>query len=168
MADIGKFFGGVFGSVAGAANPLSPAATIIDGAAKILGMVKLSPELKAQLQAQLTEENIDLEKAQLAADVAAMQGQLDANKIEAASTSFWVAGPRPAVMWTCAAALAWEFVLKPFLAFVLIATHHPPIAPLPILDTATLITGLLIPMLGLGGLRTYEKLQGAPGADKLQ
>jgi hypothetical protein len=168
MADAGAFFGKFFGSAAGAANPLSPAATIIDGVQKILGMVHLSPELKAQLQAQLTLENIDIEKAELAANLAQVQGQLDANKIQAASTNIWVAGPRPAVMWTCAAALAWEFVLKPFLAFVLIAIHHPPIAPLPVLDTATLITGLLIPMLGLGGLRTYEKLQGVPGADNLQ
>lgn len=166
MADVGKFFGGLFGSAA--AGIASPAGQVVDGAAKIIGMFKLSPEVKAQLQAQLVAENIDLEKAQLAAEVAAMQGQLDANKIEAASTSFWIAGPRPAVMWVCAAALAWEFVLKPFLAFTLIAIHHPPMAPLPVLDTATLITGLLIPMLGLGGLRTYEKLQGAPGADRLQ
>lgn len=161
-----KFLGGLFGSAA--AGIASPVGQVVDGAAKIIGMFKLSPEVKAQLQAQLVAENIDLEKAQLAAEVAAMQGQLDANKLEAASTSIWVAGPRPAVMWVCALALAWEFVLKPFLAFVLIAIHHPPIAPLPVLDTATLITGLLIPMLGLGGLRTYEKLQGAPGADKLQ
>jgi hypothetical protein len=130
-------------------------------------MFKLSPEVKAQLEAQLTAENIDMDKAELAAQLAAVQGQLDANKIEAASTSIWVAGPRPAVMWVCAAALAWEFVLKPFLQFILIATHHPPIVPLPVLDAATLVTGLLAPMLGLGGLRTYEKIQGAPGADKL-
>lgn len=166
MADIAKFFGGLFGSAA--AGVATPAAQVVDGASKIIGMFKLSPEVKAQLQAQLTAENIDMEKAELAAQLAAMQGQVDLDKIEAASQNFWIAGPRPAVMWVCAAALAWEFVLKPFLTFVLIATHHPPIAPLPVLDAATLITGLLVPMLGLGGLRTYEKIQGAPGADKLQ
>jgi hypothetical protein len=166
VPDIGKFFGGLFGGAA--AGVASPAAQVVDGASKIIGMFKLSPELKAQLQAQLTTENIDMEKAELAANLAAVQGQLDINKIEAASTSLWVAGPRPAVMWVCAAALAWTFVIEPFLQFFLIAIHKPPIAPLPVLDAATLISGLLVPMLGLGGLRTYEKVQGASGADKLQ
>jgi len=166
MADIGKFLGGLFGSAAGAAA--SPASTLVDGASRLIGMFKLSPEVKAQLEAQLTAENIDLEKAQLAAQVAAMQGQLEIDKQEAASTSVFVAGWRPAVGWTCAAALAWEFVIKPFFQFVLIATHHPPMVPLPTLDTGTLIAGLLAPMLGLGSLRTAEKIQGVDGASKLQ
>ena len=166
MADIGKFFGSLFGSAAGAA--ISPAQGIVDGASKIIGMFKLSPEVKAQLQSQLVAENIDLEKAELAAQVAAMQGQLDTNKQEAASTNVFVAGWRPAVGWVCAFALAWEFAIKPFFVFVLTATHHPLLTPLPVLDTATLVAGLLAPMLGLGGLRTFEKTQGAPGSDKLQ
>jgi len=163
---IGSFFGGVLGGAA--SGVASPAAQIVDGASKLIGMFKLSPEVKAQLQAQLTAENIDLEKANLAAEVAAMQGQLDIDKQEAASTNVFVAGWRPAVGWTCALALAWEFVLKPLLQFILIATHHPPMVPLPALDTGTLIAGLLAPMLGLGGLRTAEKIQGVDGAAKLQ
>ena len=165
MPDIGKFFGSLFGStVAGVANP---AAQVVDGASKLIGMFKLSPELKANLEAQLTAENIDLEKAELAAQVGAMQGQLEINKQEAASTNIWVAGWRPGVGWVCAFALAYHFVLQPFLQFGLIAIHHPPIVPLPVLDTATLITGLLAPLLGLAGMRTYEKLQGAPDSEKL-
>lgn len=168
MADVGKFFGSLLGTAAGAANPLTPAQGIIQGAQQLIGMFKLSPEIKAQLEAQLNEANIDLEKAQLAAQVAAMQGQLDINKQEAASTSIWVAGWRPAVGWVCAAALAWEFVLKPFLVFGLIAIHHPPLTPLPVLDVATLVAGLLAPLLGLGTMRSYEKVQGTPDAPKLQ
>jgi|SRR6267378_4858788 len=166
MPDLGKFFGGLFGGVA--AGVASPAVQVIDGASKIIGMFKLSPELKAQLQAQLTAENVDLEKTELAAQVAAMQGQLEINKIEAQSTSVWIAGWRPAVGWVCATALAWEFVLKPFFQFILIVSHHPPMVPLPVLDAATLITGLLAPLLGLGGLRTLEKIQNAPDSGKLQ
>jgi hypothetical protein len=168
MADVGKFFGSLFGTAANAANPATPVEGILDGASKIIGMFKLPPDVKAQLQAQLTAENIDLEKAQLAAQVAAMQGQLDIDRQEAASTSIWVAGWRPAVGWVCASALAWEFVLKPFLVFGLIAIHHPPITPLPVLDTATLVAGLLAPLLGLGGMRTFEKVNSAPGATSLQ
>jgi Holin of 3TMs, for gene-transfer release len=168
MADVGKFFGSLIGTTASAANPATPVSAIVDGAAKIIGMFKLPPDVKAQLQAQLTEANIDLEKAQLAAQVAAMQGQLDIDRQEAASTSIWVAGWRPAVGWVCASALAWEFVLKPFLVFGLIATHHPPMTPLPVLDTATLVAGLLAPLLGLGGMRSWEKVQGTPDSPKLQ
>lgn len=166
MADVGKFFGSLFGSAAG--SVISPAQGIVDGASKIIGMFKLSPDVKAQLNAQLTAENIDLEKAQLAAELAQVQGQLDIDKQEAAATNVFVAGWRPAVGWVCAFALAWEFTIKPFFVFILIATHHPPITPLPVLDTATLVAGLLAPMLGLGGLRTLEKTQGVSGADKLQ
>lgn len=166
MADVGKFFGSLFGStVAGAATPAS---AIVEGASKIIGMFKLSPDVKAQLEAQLTAENIDLEKAELAAQVGAMQGQLEINKQEAASTNVFVAGWRPMVGWVCASALAYHFVLQPFLQFGLIAIHHPPMVPLPVLDAATLITGLLAPLLGLGAMRTFEKVQGAPGTDKLQ
>ena len=52
--------------------------------------------------------------------------------------------------------------------FTLIAIHHLPLVPLPALDVGTLIAGLLAPLLGLGGLRTLEKVQSAPGTDKLQ
>lgn len=157
---------GTAGAAAGAA--VNPAATIIDGAKGILGMFKLDPTVKAQLEAQLTEANIDLEKAQLAAQVSQLQGQLDIDKQEAASTNVFIAGWRPAVGWVCASALAWEFLLKPFAQFILIATHHPPMQPLPALDTGTLIAGLLAPMLGLGTMRSVEKIQGVPGSGQLQ
>lgn len=161
MPDIGKFFGSLFGSAA--AGVASPAAQAIEGAGKIIGMFKLSPELKAKLQAELTAENIDLEKAELAAQVGAMQGQLEINKQEAASTNWFVAGWRPGVGWVCVLGLFWAYFLQPFVEFALInfRGHLPP--GIPHLDTGTLISGLLIPLLGLGALRTYEKVQDAAG-----
>jgi hypothetical protein len=161
MADIGKFFGSLFGStVAGAA---SPAAAVVDGASKIIGMFKLSPELKAQLQAQLTAENIDLEKAELAAQVGQMQGQLEINKAEAASTSIFIAGWRPGVGWVCVFALAYAYILQPFAVFLLTAFKVHLTGPLPDLDSKTLISGLLIPLLGLATLRTVEKVTNSEG-----
>src|SRR5258707_13172123 len=118
MPDIGKFFGSFFGSAA--AGVASPAAQAIEGAGKIIGLFKLSPELKAKLQAELTEGNLDLEKAELAAQVGAMQGQLEINKQEAASTNWFVAGWRPAVGWVCVLGLFWASVLQPFVEFGLI------------------------------------------------
>lgn len=173
MSVLSSIFGGAakgVGTIAGSAASAAanPAADIVDGASKIIGMFKLDPTVKAQLEQQLDLAHLDMEKAELAAQVASMQGQLDIDAKEAASTNIFVAGWRPAVGWVCALALAWEFLLKPFAQFILIATHHPPMQPLPALDTGTLIAGLLAPMLGLGGLRTVEKVQGAPGASQLQ
>lgn len=171
MADLGKFFGGFFG--AAASGVVSPAAQVVEGASKIIGMFKLAPEVKAQLQAQLTAEQVDLEKAQLAAELAQIQGQLDIDKQEAASTSIFIAGWRPAVGWICASALAWEFVLKPFLTFGLLTFHHAPLTALPVLDVAALVGGILAPLLGLGTMRSLDKkwagdTQGGPSAEKLQ
>jgi hypothetical protein len=158
---IGSFFGNIVGTAAGSAA--TPAATIADSAEKIIGMFKLSPDVKAQLQAQLTAENVDLEKAQLAADLAQMQGQLDANTAEAKSPSWFIAGARPAVMWVCVLALFYAYVFQPFAQFSLTAFHKNLQGPLPTLDTGTLISGLLIPLLGLGAMRTIEKVTGTEG-----
>lgn len=159
--DFGKLFGSIVGSAAGSA--ISPAQTIIDGTSKLIGMFKLSPELKAQFEQQLTLANIDMEKAELAAEVASVQGQLEINKQEAASTNWFVAGWRPAVGWVCVAALLYDYVVQPFIIFGFACFHHPLPANLPALDTGTLISGLLIPLLGIAGLRTYEKVTGTEG-----
>jgi hypothetical protein len=161
VADIGKFFGSLFGSAVGGA--VSPASTAVDGAAKIIGLFKLSPDVKAQIQAQLTAENIDLEKAELAAQVGQMQGQLEINKIEAASTSLFIAGWRPAVGWVCVTALAYAYILQPFLVFLLAVFKVHSNEPFPALDTGTLISGLLIPLLGIAALRTVEKVTNSEG-----
>lgn len=154
-------FGSFFGSIVGGAA--SPAEGIVDGAAKIIGMFKLSPDVKAQLQQQLTLANLDLEKTALAGDIASMQGQLDANKAEAESKSTFIAGWRPFVGWTCGAAFAWAFVLQPFTAFILAAAHRTIV--LPTLDLSTMMP-VLLGLLGLGTLRTYEKVQGVSSTDQ--
>lgn len=161
MADVGKFFGSLFGSAA--SGMASPAAAMVDGASKIIGMFKLSPELKAKLQAELTAENIDIEKTELAASLAQVQGQLDINKLEAASTSLFIAGWRPAVGWVCVLGLAYAYVIEPFLKVGLTIYRPDLMAKLPALDTGTLISGLLIPLLGLGALRTFEKFKDVEG-----
>lgn len=161
MPDVGKFFGSMFGSAATAANPVSAVGNVLDGVQKVIGMFKLSPEAKAEIEAHLTEANIDLQKTQIAAELARVQGQLEINKQEAAAPNIFIAGWRPAVGWVCVAALAWAYLCQPFFTFFLMVFHRTLPANLPSLDTGTLISGLLIPLLGLAGLRTLEKLQGA-------
>ena len=97
----------------------------------------------------------------LTAMTSLVQGQLEINKQEAKHVSIFVAGWRPAVGWICGVALAWNFVIQPLLLWG--AWMFPEVAPdistAPKLDTDELMT-VLLGMLGLGGLRTYEKRLG--------
>lgn len=97
------------------------------------------------------------ELAQLDADLKLATGQMEVNKVEAASQSLFVAGWRPAVGWCCAAAFAFKFIGGP-LAVVLMAMAGHPIT-LPVFDFTEMST-VLLGMLGLGGLRTIERVKG--------
>ena len=99
-----------------------------------------------------------IEAEMLAAMTALVQGQLEINKVQAQHQSVFVAGARPFLMWVCGAGYAWQFVLQPLLSWVLVAAGLD-FEPLPILDIGPLAT-LTMGMLGLGGLRTYEKRLG--------
>lgn len=85
------------------------------------------------------------------------QGQVETNKIEAANANIFVAGWRPFIGWVCGAALAYTYIIAPFWAWWLTVYH--PDAALPILPSDNLFE-LVLAMLGLGGLRTFEKLKG--------
>ncbi len=86
------------------------------------------------------------------------KGQLEINKAEAASGSIFKGGWRPAVGWVCAIAFAYHFILKDLIIFG--ASFAGATLPeLPEFDMGTLLT-VLGGMLGIGGLRTYEKQKG--------
>lgn len=88
----------------------------------------------------------------------ASMAQAQANAEQAKHPSIFVAGARPAIMWICAAAMAYHFVLQPFLVFgVLVSGVELP--ALPELDMASLMP-VLMGILGLGGLRSWEKTRG--------
>jgi len=97
----------------------------------------------------------------LGAMTSLVQGQLEINKVEASHGSIFVAGWRPAIGWVCGIALAWNFVVQPLLLWSawLFPEIAPDISTAPKLDTGELRT-VLLGMLGLGGLRTYEKRLG--------
>jgi hypothetical protein len=98
---------------------------------------------------------------EFAGELSLLVGQLEINKAEAASSSVFVAGWRPMIGWTCGFALAYNFILYPFLKFaVLVVVMKYPAVMLPefpVLNTAELMT-VLMGMLGLSGMRTFEKL----------
>ncbi len=79
-----------------------------------------------------------------------MKGQLEVNKVEAAHKSLFVAGWRPAIGWICALALLYSTLVRPILAIWL---------TVPAVDSGLLQT-ILMGMLGLGAMRSYEKTKG--------
>ena len=106
-------------------------------------------------------------KAKLAHEIATMSdthaqqallSQLEINKAEAASGSLFKGGWRPFIGWTSGIAFAYHFVLQPILVFVLTASGVD-LPDLPVFDMSTLLT-VLGGMLGIGGLRSYEKSKG--------
>ena len=99
--------------------------------------------------------------AQLTADTQLAQAQTKINEIEAASTNMFIAGWRPAVGWICGTGLLYAAVVNPIGQF-LAMTYFSYKGPFPVLDTGTLVS-VLVGMLGLGGMRTFEKLKGAEG-----
>ena len=107
------------------------------------------------------------QKAALAHEIATMserhaqelaKGQLEINKAEAASGSVFKGGWRPFIGWVCGVAFAYHFVLQPFIVFGVTAAGVE-IQELPSFDMGSLMT-VMMGMLGLGGLRSYEKKQG--------
>ena len=84
--------------------------------------------------------------------------QAETNQAEATHRSVWVAGWRPFIGWVCGIALAWHFVLSPVIIF-LAAWFSVTLPALPVFDMGSLMT-VLMGMLGLGGLRTFEKTKG--------
>ena len=107
------------------------------------------------------------QKARLAHEIATMAdrhaqeialSQIEVNKAEAASGSIFKGGWRPAIGWVCATAFAYHFVLQPLIVFGVL-TAGVELPALPEFDMASLMT-VMMGMLGLGGLRTYEKQKG--------
>jgi hypothetical protein len=97
------------------------------------------------------------ERAEMQAAVMVVQGQLDTNKAEAASSSVFVAGWRPFIGWVCGSACAWNWIGLPIVkAVLLVAGYKLDLAPADLTEMLPILMG----MLGLGALRTTEKIKG--------
>ena len=113
---------------------------------------RVVPDKAAAAKAKLEMEARLLEVATTQASQ-----QAEINKIEASHASIFVSGWRPYIGWVCGMAIAWAFLLAPMLSWLLPVMGV--VAAVPPLQTEFLLE-LVFAMLGLGGLRTFEKLKG--------
>ena len=98
-----------------------------------------------------------LEKERVDAANSVMLPQTEINKAEAAHKSIFVAGWRPFIGWVCGVGIAWSMVVQPVAQWAMIAWGDG--TELPTIDTSYLME-LVTAMLGMSGLRTFEKLRG--------
>ena len=87
------------------------------------------------------------------------QQQMQLNKLDAVSARFWQAGWRPFIGWVCGMAFCWHFLVGPIIETI--ATAIGLNVPWPRFEMETLNT-TLFGLLGLGAMRTFEKVRGAP------
>jgi hypothetical protein len=127
---------------------LDPISALLEVGSKVLDRVLPDP-------AQQAAAKLELLKLQQNGELAQISGQMEINKVEAASGSIFVSGWRPSIGWVCSAGFAVQFVVGPLAEWGSSLAGHP--VKFPQMDTGTMMP-LLLGMLGLGGLRTAEKL----------
>jgi len=129
---------------------LDPVTALMDIGGKVIDRLWPDP-------VQAATAKLELIKLQQSGELAAMTGQLEINKIEAANASLFVSGWRPAIGWVCGAACAWNWIgLKIALFVAAYLGHELKIAPADLSEMMPVLLGLL----GIGGLRTIEKING--------
>lgn len=136
-------------SIIAAATALLPTLT------GILDKVIPDPEARARAQLDLLRLQQEGQFKELDAQLQVNLAQAEINKIEAASQSGYQAGWRPLAGYVCMAGLAYEFLLRPLLPWLLVVTGVEGVPDLPSLDGV--LFELIAGMLGLGTLRTADR-----------
>lgn len=143
-------FGAVNLDLGGVLNGLGKVGALFkDIRAAITGKEILDPNKQAELELRLVEAEALLNSA-----------QTDINKVEAAHPSKFIAGWRPFIGWVCGCSLAWHFIVAPLVAWILVLTGSTVV--LPVVEVVLLIN-IVMAMLGLGGLRSFEKYKKCEG-----
>lgn len=128
---------------------LDPVTALLSIGGKVIERIWPNP-------AEAANAKFELFKLQQSGELAEIAGQMEINKVEASNPNLFVSGWRPFVGWVCGFGLVYAFIGQPLLSWFA-SVYHFGIPPT--LDVGTLLT-VLGGMLGLGGLRTFEKLNG--------
>jgi hypothetical protein len=138
--------------------------SILNIGQSIIARLFPDPAEAAKAQLELLRMQQTGELASLAADTQLLAKQLDINKAEAETGSLFIGGWRPFIGWTCGLSLFVQFIGMP-LAGAYVAFKDLKVV-LPTFDFGPLM-GVVIPLLGIGMLRTYEKVKGVSSDGKM-
>ena len=119
---------------------------ILGAAAPILDEFIEDKDAKNKIKAELEQSIIGLQAAQAAANIE-----------QSKHSSIFVAGARPAIMWVCCLGLLTNFFIMPLAEWA--TSIWAPDTPLPSLNSEELMS-LTLALLGLGGMRSFEKSKG--------
>lgn len=127
---------------------VDPVTALLDIGGKIIDRLWPDPT-------QAANAKLELIKLQQSGELQVIAGQLKINEVEAGHPSVFVSGWRPAIGWVCGLACAWNWIGLPIAKVIAIILGHPiNLAPADLTEMLPILMG----MLGLGGLRTIEKL----------
>lgn len=131
--------------------------SVLDFGSKLIDRIWPDP-------AQRDAAKLELFKAQQAGEFKEMdqafeiaKAQIGVNQAEAGNSSLFVSGWRPFIGWVCGAALTYQYVARPLVMWGILSAGYT-VPEMPGLDDN--LWQLLLGMLGLGGLRTFEKVKG--------
>lgn len=140
---------------------MDPISALLDIGDKLIGHFFPNPKEADDAKLKLLQMQQDGTLKAIADDTELKKAQMAINQAEAASNSTFVAGWRPFIGWVCGSAFAYAFVIQPLLTFVLAASNvHT--QPLPVVSLDSMMP-VLLGMLGLGGMRSFEKYKGVAG-----
>ena len=137
---------------------LDPVTAMLDVGSKVIDRLWPDPVQRDTAKLELLKMQQSGELAQLAADTDLAKAQIGVNTEDAKSGSLLVSGARPFVLWGCGFAMIYAAMLEPMMRFAAVVLFGYAGA-FPALDT-TLTTQVLLGLLGLGGLRSLDKIKG--------
>ncbi len=132
-----------------------PLLDIVGIAGKLLDKILPDKEANAAAKAKLLELQLNGELEAMRAETDLAKGQMEVNKTEALNANLFVSGWRPFIGWCCGAIFIANFFVIPVLAWASPIWNIPPPPRLEVGEVMTVLGG----MLGLGSLRTVEKVQ---------
>ena len=136
---------------------MDPVTILLGIGSKVIDKIWPDPVQRDAAKLELLKLQQSGELAQLTADTNLMIEQIKVNQAEAQNPSVFVRGWRPAIGWVCGLACGWNWIGLPVVKLALEIYGHPiALAPADLTEMLPVLMG----MLGLGGLRTIEKLQG--------
>ena len=137
---------------------LDPVTALLDVGSKIIERLWPDPTQAAAAKLELIKLQQSGELAAMAAENGLATAQIKVNEESAKSSSVFVSGARPFILWGCGFAMLYAALFEPMMRFVAVVCFAYA-GQFPALDT-TLTTQVLLGLLGLGTLRTVDKIKG--------